>query len=248
MSEIVPTNGSPFDALRHEDERGEYWLARELMTPLEYGKWQDFAAVVERAKASLTLVEGDGAAAANFTEVRKKAVGRGRIGIDYRLTRFAAYLTSMAADDTKQAVAEARVYFAVRTREAEIASITQGPKLDKDLAVLSDMLIAQQLIRNETEQNTKAILAQAIKIIEHGARLDSIEHNSDYMTILGYAKLNGVPMNDAQAAGLGRILAPRYRRQFSEEPPSTRDQRHGTVFMYPLTLLDEVFAERGLKR
>lgn len=28
-------SGSPFDAIRHEDEHGEYWLARELQPIIE---------------------------------------------------------------------------------------------------------------------------------------------------------------------------------------------------------------------
>lgn len=40
---------------------------------------------------------------------------------NYRLTRFGACLVAMAGDDTKATVAEARIYFAVKTREAEIS-------------------------------------------------------------------------------------------------------------------------------
>ena len=46
---------------------------------------------------------------------------------DFRLTRFGAYLVAMAGDDTKQAVAEARIYFAVRTREAEQQAVRREP-------------------------------------------------------------------------------------------------------------------------
>jgi hypothetical protein len=31
---------SPFDVIRHEDEVGEYWSARELSVLLEYTRWQ----------------------------------------------------------------------------------------------------------------------------------------------------------------------------------------------------------------
>lgn len=121
MTEIeIPSDGSPFDAIRRVDEQDEHWLARDLQPLMQYAQWRDFAVVVEKAKASLALVEGGEAAASHFVEVRKINNGRpGRAGADYRLTRFAAYLVAMAGDDTKRAVAEARIYFAVKTRVAE---------------------------------------------------------------------------------------------------------------------------------
>ena len=40
---------SPFESIRHSDENGEFWLARELMPLLEYSAWQDFDHTIERA-------------------------------------------------------------------------------------------------------------------------------------------------------------------------------------------------------
>lgn len=121
MTEInLPSNGSPFDSIRRVDEQGEHWLARGLQPLMQYAQWRDFAVVVEKAKASLALVEGEASANRNFVETRKISKGRGPSGADYRLTRFGAYLVAMAGDDTKEAVAHARVYFAVKTREAEV--------------------------------------------------------------------------------------------------------------------------------
>ena len=41
---------SAFERIKHEDETGEYWLARELMVLLGYGsKWQNFQTVIEEA-------------------------------------------------------------------------------------------------------------------------------------------------------------------------------------------------------
>ena len=115
------TAASPFDTIRRVDERGEHWMARELMALMHYGRWDAFAAIIEKAKVSLALVQGNEQAASNFLHVKKNSGGPGRPSEDYRLTRFASYLTAMAGDDTKEAVAEARIYFAVRTREAETA-------------------------------------------------------------------------------------------------------------------------------
>jgi hypothetical protein len=97
------------------------------MQPLmQYSRWDKYAAVIEKARASLALVQGEEAAAAAFVQVTQLPHA-GNLGLqertDYRLTRFGAYLTAMAGDDTKEAVAQARIYFAVRTREAELGAL-----------------------------------------------------------------------------------------------------------------------------
>lgn len=118
---------SPFDHIRHIDADGEHWFARELMALMGYSTWERFAAVVAKAAESLAVVQGDDQAAANFRKIAKVTGSRGPAAADVRLTRFAAYLTAMAGDDTKEQVAGARVYFAVKTREAETAPRFQIP-------------------------------------------------------------------------------------------------------------------------
>lgn len=122
MHEIQGTR-SPFDEIRRVDEHGEHWTGRDLAPLMQYVKWENFAAIIEKAKASLAIVQGDEQANHHFLISGSDG---GRWGNqprgDYRLTRFGAYLVAMAGDDTKRAVAEARIYFAVRTREAEIST------------------------------------------------------------------------------------------------------------------------------
>ncbi|RKN61849.1 hypothetical protein D7231_31750 [Streptomyces klenkii] len=104
----------------------EHWNGREMQPLMEYSQWRDYAAVIRKARASLALVEGESAAQKHFAETRNLVrIGSGarREAQDFRLTRFGAYLTAMAGDDTKSAVAHARVYFAVRTREAELGAL-----------------------------------------------------------------------------------------------------------------------------
>ncbi|MGX1221971.1 RhuM family protein [Streptomyces ambofaciens] len=117
---------SPFDRIRQTDPYGrEYWTGREMQPLMEYARWEDFAVVIEKARDSLALVQGTTTAGHHFAISRSDG---GRWGnqklADFQLTRFGAYLTAMAGDDTKQAVALARLYFAVRTQEAELGAIT----------------------------------------------------------------------------------------------------------------------------
>jgi DNA-damage-inducible protein D len=162
----LPSDGSPFDAIKHVDEQGEYWLARDLQPLMQYAQWRDFAVVVEKAKASLALVEGKGSATSNFVEVRKINNGRpGRAGADYHLTRFAAYLTAMAGDDTKEAVAQARVYFAVKSREAEART------------ELDELEVARRYVKAiEDKRALEAVNA------EQAQRLAIAEPKADYVT------------------------------------------------------------------
>lgn len=116
------SGGSPFDRLRHEDEGGEYWCARELQPGMGYEKWERFEGVIDRAIRS---AENTGTYSEQaFSRIREV----GQIGqstgarIDYRLSRYAAYLVAMNGDPNKPQVASAQAYFATKTREAEAAT------------------------------------------------------------------------------------------------------------------------------
>lgn len=45
-----------------------------------------------------------------------------QLRVDYRLTRFAAYLRAMNGDPRKPEIVAAQTYFAIRTRQAETAT------------------------------------------------------------------------------------------------------------------------------
>lgn len=108
---------SPFDAIRHLDDRGEHWSARELMPVMGYGAdWRNFVAAIDRAKVACQNTGID--PANNFGDATKVAQ-RGPAAADYRLTRYAAYLVAMNGDPRKVEIAAAQTYFAVKTREAE---------------------------------------------------------------------------------------------------------------------------------
>ena len=121
---------SPFDDIRREDEDGnEYWLARDLQAVMGYQRWEDFLRIIERAIRSS---ENTGTYSEQaFSALTEKGTG-GRDRLDYRLSRYAAYLVAMNGDPNKPQVASAQAYFAIRTREAEAA--TAKPMTELEMA------------------------------------------------------------------------------------------------------------------
>ena len=96
-----------FEQAAHVDDDGtEYWLARDLRILLDYTKWENFEAVLERA---IRTCETVGQSVSDhfqevFPEVGKNPEG-GRPARDFKLTRYACYLVTQNGDSRKKPVA-----------------------------------------------------------------------------------------------------------------------------------------------
>ncbi|MEH0417905.1 DNA replication protein DnaD [Streptomyces sp. B21-083] len=122
MLPILPSNEqSPFDSIRRiRPDGSEYWSAREVQPLMGYPRWQDFQRPIERALATARNTGMD--TAEHFRGSPENSSARvGRPRKDFELTRGAAYLVAMNGDPNKNEVAAAQLYFAERTRQAELA-------------------------------------------------------------------------------------------------------------------------------
>ncbi|AWN24036.1 hypothetical protein DKM44_12985 [Deinococcus irradiatisoli] len=126
------------------------------MPILGYDTWRRFAESVERA--SIACKNSGHDPEDHFVGVGKVITGgKGaqQTVEDYRLSRYACYLTAMNGDPRKPEIALAQTYFAIKTREAELG--TQHPT--------PTALISARLIAQVTGQSPKAV-SRALK--RHG--------------------------------------------------------------------------------
>ena len=181
--EVTAYSQQTFESIKHIDENGaEFWLARELQIALEYAQWRRFQESVERAK---TACEASGLDMADhFADVGKMVdLGSGsqRKIADIKLSRYACYLIVMNGDPRKEIIALGQTYFAVKTRQQEIANdLAQLSEDDKRLAIRDEVTI-----RN--------------KFLASSAKAAGVETPADYAVFQnrGYQGLyNGLGMKD----------------------------------------------------
>lgn len=124
---------SPFDALRHEENGREFWLARELSKVLGYSLWQNFEKVIAKAKIACKYNRQN--VDDHFIEINKTIPmpkGATKRIRDVQLSRYACYLVVLSGDSTKPIIAHAKSYFAVQTRRQEVADADTFAQLSED--------------------------------------------------------------------------------------------------------------------
>ena len=141
MNELSTQQKKLFDDIKHNDAYGnEFWLARELQGILQYAKWENFHKVIKTAQIACKISQQS--VSDHFSETKKMVemptkrkkntenfgfpdVGKTKMKaiLDYRLTRYACYLIVMNGDPRKEVIALGQTYFAVKTRQQELAEL-----------------------------------------------------------------------------------------------------------------------------
>ncbi len=130
-----------FEEIKHISEDGsEYWSARDLQWLLGYQTWQKFEDAMNRAIESCKKAWNS--PYDHFLPAPVKS-NWWRPGMDFHLTRYAAYLIAQNGDPRKQEIAFAQAYFAVQTRRQEL--------VEKKLLDHERILVREKLTQTEKQ-------------------------------------------------------------------------------------------------
>lgn len=217
---------SLFDSIKHRNEYGqEYWSARELMPVLEYRQWRQFSDAIARAKTACAISGND--VQDHFAEVRKMIVaGKGaqRSIQDYHLSRYACYLIAMNGDPRKKAIALAQAYFAVKTRQQELA-VTYG-QLTEDQKRMA--------IRAELRRHNRSLADAASEAGVETPQDYAVFQNAGYkglyggLTAQGIARRKGLAKNEPILDHMGSTeLAANLFRATQTDEKLRRDRVQG---------------------
>ena len=170
MSDIEKYTDSVFEAIKHINEYGqEFWYARELSKALEYQDFRNFEQIIFKAMDACKSSDYD--IADHFGDVTEMVnIGsKAKRGFpSYALSRYACYLIVMNGDPRKEIIAVGQTYFAVKTRQQELAE--NYDQLSEDQKRLS--------IRAEIKAHNKS-LAEA-------AQMAGVETPLEYATFQNY--------------------------------------------------------------
>ena len=122
----------------------EFWYARDLQLLLGYDRWENFTAVIEKAKnACRNSGQEVNDRFRDVTKTIPMPKGATKQIDDIMLTRYACYLIAQNGDPRKERIAFAQSYFAIQTRKQEL--------IEQRIALIDRINARQKLAETETE-------------------------------------------------------------------------------------------------
>ena len=144
-----------------------------------------------------------------------------------------------------------------------LAKISITPSMKENNPELVDKLVKYQLKAKDVlaeafikkpKSSAESLLMYAQQFYEQEQRMSAIEddmrkleakvttHDDNYFTVAGYASLRGLNINVNRANMLGR-KASKLSREYGYDISKTKDPRFGSVNMYHIDILGEVFQQ-----
>ncbi|MBX3162936.1 MAG: DNA damage-inducible protein D [Bacteroidetes bacterium] len=188
MTKAISKNNAPvFEQIKRSDQnRNEYWTARDLSKILEYSEYRHFLPVIARAKEAC---KNSGYSIADHFEDMLDMVKIGsnteRAVESVKLSRYACYLIVQNADPSKEIVALGQTYFAVQTRMQEVQQMQAFRQLKTEEE-------KRLFLRNELYQHNKQLAAAA----KNAGVIEPIDYavfqNHGYMGLYGGIDAKGI--------------------------------------------------------
>ena len=184
--EIEKKHHQTFDSIKQINEHGaEFWYARDLQPILDYGSWDKFKNVINKA---MTACEKAGQITHNhFSQVGKMVrLGSGstREIEDYQLSRYACYLIVQNGDPVKPVIANGQTYFAIQTRRQELSDDAVFQRLREDEK--------RVFLRNELKEHNKQLVEAAQQAGVQTSLDYAIFQNHGYMGLYGGLDAQGI--------------------------------------------------------
>jgi DNA-damage-inducible protein D len=186
-NKLTNPNQTVFEQIKRLDEnKNEYWTARDLSRVLEYSEYRHFKPVIDRAKEAC---KNSGYKVIDHFEdsLGMVSIGSGaeREVDDVKLSRYACYLIVQNADPSKEIVALGQTYFAVQTRLQEIQQLQTYQQLKTEDE--KRIFLRKEMFEHNKQLAAAAKNAGVIEPIDY-----AIFQNHGYMGLYGGLDAKGI--------------------------------------------------------
>jgi len=184
---LTNPNQTVFEQIKRVDEqKNEFWTARDLSSVMEYSEYRHFKPVIERAKEAC---KNSGYEVQHHFEdildMIELGNGAKREIENVKLSRYACYLIVQNADPSKEIVALGQTYFAVQTRLQELQQARSYQELKTEDE--KRLFLRKEMFEHNKQLAAAAKNAGVIEPVDY-----AIFQNHGYMGLYGGLDAKGI--------------------------------------------------------